>query len=331
MARYAVAGVTSWGVTLAWLLARQHHDVVLVARTPDEAASADARRGLERLPEVTLPVNVTFTSPENPCPELDGLVAAVPAQSMRGTLSHPWFSRDVPVLSASKGIEFASGNLMSAVIRDLGWPDSRSAAISGPNLAHEIAQGMPAAAVVASRDEANARAWQEAFSSSHFRVYRTGDVTGVGLAGAMKNVVAIAVGAGFGLGFGANIAAAILTRGLAEMTRIGVALGADPLTFQGLAGVGDLAASCFSPLSRNYRLGELIARGATPDAAREAIGEVVEGAATAPIAAHLAARLGVDAPIATTVAAALEGRMTVPEAMNALLSRQLKTEEFARF
>lgn len=331
MARYAVAGVTSWGVTIAWLLARQSHEVVLVARTSEEAASADTRRGIDRLPEITLPPNVSFACPDDPCPELDGIVAVVPAQSMRATLSDPWFSRDVPVLSAAKGIEFASGHLMSSVIRDMGWPDSRSAAISGPNLAHEIARGMPAAAVIASRDEANAKAWQEAFSSNQFRVYRTGDVTGVELAGALKNVVAIAVGAGFGLGFGANIAAAILTRGLAEMTRIGVALGADPLTFQGLAGVGDLAASCFSPLSRNYRLGELFARGATPEAARAAIGEVVEGAATAPIAAELAARLGVDAPIATTVAAALEGRITVMEAMSALLSRQLKTEEFARF
>lgn len=129
---------------------------------------------------------------------------------MRATLSNPWFSRDVPVLSAAKGIEFASGHLMSAVIRELGWPDARSAAISGPNLAHEIAQGMPAAAVIASRDEANAKAWRKR-SPRPFPRLRTGDVTGVELAGALKNVVAIAVGAGFGLGFGTIPAAAILT------------------------------------------------------------------------------------------------------------------------
>ncbi len=331
MARYAVAAVTSWGVTLAWLLARQGHEVVLIARTNGEADAANERRGLERLPEITLPGNVSFTSPSGPRLAVDGIVSAAPAQAMRATLADPWFDRETPVLCAAKGIELSTGSLMSAVLRDLGWVDARTATISGPNLAHEIAQGMPAAAVIASRDEANATAWQQAFSSGNFRVYRTGDVTGVELAGALKNVIAIAVGAGFGLGFGANIAAAIVTRGLAEMTRIGVALGAEPLTFQGLAGVGDLAATCFSPLSRNYRLGELFAKGASPEDAQAAIGEVVEGAATAPIAAELAARLGVDAPIATSVAAALAGKITVLEVMNALLSRQLKQEEFARF
>lgn len=303
----------------------------MVARSHEEAAASAKRRGIERLPEIQLPANVSFIAPGDVPLNVDGIVAVVPAQNVRSTLANPWFDRATPIVCASKGIELSSALLMSGVLRELGWDESSIAAISGPNLAHEIARGMPAAAVVASSEESSARAWQEAFSSRAFRVYRTGDVTGVELAGALKNVVAIAVGAGFGLGFGANVAAAIVTRGLAEITRVGLALGAEAPTFQGLAGIGDLSATCFSPLSRNYRLGELFARGATPDEARAAIGEVVEGAATAPIASELAARLGVEAPITDAVAAALAGKITVAEAMSGLLSRQLKPEDFARF
>ncbi len=330
MARIAVAGVTSWGVTLAWLLQSRGHDVALVARTAHEAARAASQRGVVRLPEIAL-ADVTYVHPGSLPDGLDGIVAAVPAQSVRSTLGDPAFPRSVPIVCAAKGIELTSGKLLSQVIAELGWPADTISAISGPNLAHEIAQGMPAAAVVASRSESLATHWQGLFSSPAFRVYRTGDITGVELAGALKNVVAIAVGAGFGLGFGANLAAAIVTRGLAEITRMGVALGAQPATFQGLAGVGDLTATCFSPLSRNRRLGEMLGRGTSLAEAHAAIGEVVEGASTAPIASTLAARLGVSAPIAECVAAALDGRMTVGEAMTALLSRQLKAEEFARF
>ncbi len=329
--RFAVVGVTSWGVTLAWLLRKTGHEVTLIARTPEEASAAAVLRGVARLPEITLDPAVSFAHPAEMPSNLDGFVAVVPAQAIRGTFAHAGFDRSVPILCAAKGIELSSGGLLSSVFEELGWDAANIAAISGPNLAHEIAQGMPAAAVIAARDEALAMRWQDALSSPSFRVYRTGDITGVELAGALKNVVAIAVGAGFGLGFGANLAAAIVTRGLAEMTRLGIPLGAQPLTFQGLAGVGDLTATCFSPLSRNRRLGELLARGSTLAEAHAAIGEVVEGAATAPVAAKLAARLGVSAPIIDCVADALDGRLTVQEAMALLLSRQPKPEEFARF
>jgi glycerol-3-phosphate dehydrogenase (NAD(P)+) len=180
--------------------------------------------------------------------------------------------------------------------------------------------------VVACPDEVQAARWQQALSGGTFRAYRSTDVVGVEVAGALKNVIAIAAGAAAGLDFGTNTMATILTRGLAEMTRLGTALGGDPLTFQGLAGVGDLAASCFSPLSRNRRLGELIAKGHSPKDALADIGEVVEGAATAPAAVELGMANRVELPIAAQVAAALEGRITVMGAMAELLGRTLKPE-----
>ncbi|KAA0238140.1 NAD(P)H-dependent glycerol-3-phosphate dehydrogenase [bacterium] len=239
-------------------------------------------------------------------------------------------SRSVPVLSAAKGLEHGSRARMSEVFAACGWSPRLGAALSGPNLAHEVARGLPAAAVVACPEETLARRWQEALSGSRFRVYRSTDVVGVEVAGALKNVIAIAAGAAAGLGFGANTMATILTRGLAEMTRLGVALGADPLTFQGLAGVGDLAATCFSPLSRNRRLGELVAGGLSPSAAQDEIGEVVEGISTAPVAVDLGRAHGVELPIAEQVAEALAGRVSVLGALAELLGRSLKPEASGR-
>lgn len=250
---------------------------------------------------------------------------AVPAQAMRATLATLPDWGQLEVLSAAKGIESGTGARMSEVIRER-WPAALVAVLSGPNLSHEIARGMPAAAVVASADPDAARLWQGALSGGTFRAYSSSDVVGVELAGAFKNVVAIAAGVAWGLGFGANTVAAIMTRGLAEMTRLGVAMGANPATFQGLAGVGDLSATCFSPLSRNRRLGELLARGYLPDKALEEIGQVVEGATTAPVVVTLARRMGVEMPIAQHVVAALDGSETVIEAMAALLDRPLTTE-----
>jgi glycerol-3-phosphate dehydrogenase (NAD(P)+) len=250
----------------------------------------------------------------------------VPAQSLRESVSNLGVSRAVAVLSAAKGIEHGSLLRMSEVLEDAGWAPEQVAAISGPNLAHEVARGLPAAAVVASSSLETARAWQTALSHGSFRCYRSSDVIGTELGGALKNIIAIAAGAAAGLDLGANAIAAIMTRGLAEMTRLGVALGAEPSTFQGLAGVGDLAVTCYSPLSRNHRLGELLARGMAPEAALAEIAEVVEGAATAPVALELARRAGVELPIAEQVAAVLDGRSTVGQAMVSLLSRALRSE-----
>ncbi len=325
MAHFAVLGATSWGTTLAWLLSANGHHVSLVVRDTEEERDVAARRGVARLPEVVLPDTVRPCLPGEFPAGVEGVIVAVPAQSLRGAVPAS-IGRETPVLSAAKGLEHGSGARMSEVLVACGWRQSRVAALSGPNLAHEVARGLPAAAVVACPDEVLARLWQEALSGSRFRVYRSADVAGVEIAGALKNVIAIAAGAAAGLGFGTNTVATILTRGLAEMTRLGVALGADPVTFQGLAGVGDLAATCFSPLSRNRRLGDLVARGLTPAEAQAEIGEVVEGVATAPVALALGRRHGVELPIAEQVVEALAGRVTVPGALAQLLGRSLKPE-----
>jgi glycerol-3-phosphate dehydrogenase (NAD(P)+) len=254
------------------------------------------------------------------------MVAAVPSQALRQSLATLQISADTSVLSAAKGIEHGTLLRMSEVLQDAGWPAQRLAAISGPNLAHEVARGLPAAAVIASPSPETAAAWQTALSHGSFRCYRSPDIIGTELGGALKNVIAIAAGAAAGLDLGANAIAAIMTRGLAEMTRLGVALGADPSTFQGLAGIGDLAATCYSPLSRNHRLGELLAQGIPPGQALAEIAETVEGATTTPVALELARRVGVELPIAEQVAAVLDGRSTVAEAMVSLLSRALRSE-----
>jgi len=231
----------------------------------------------------------------------------------------------VPVLSAAKGIELSTGQRMSEVLAQR-WPVQLIAALSGPNLAHEVGRGLPAAAVVASSGVETALAWQRALATPSFRLYTSSDVVGVELAGALKNVIAIAAGAAVGLHLGANAVAAIVTRGLAEITRFGLALGADAATFSGLAGVGDLTVTCFSPLSRNHRLGELLAAGLSPGDALAQIGEAVEGAATAGVALELAARARVELPIVSEVAAVLAGKRKVSEAMALLLTRPLGPE-----
>lgn len=317
-------GATSWGVTLADLLHRNGHSVTILTRDEAEAQQLRAIRRLQRLPEVVLPPAVAF-APASAALRCDGYVVAVPAQHMAASLVPP-LRRNVPVLSAAKGIALEGGLRMSELLEQAGWRPSSISVLSGPNLAHEVARGLPAAAVVASVDPALAARWQVVLSNDRFRVYTSSDVVGVELAGAVKNVIAVAAGAAAGLGLGANSVAAIVTRGLAEMTRLGVALGADALTFQGLAGVGDLAATCFSPLSRNHRLGELLAAGKTPAEAAAAIGEAIEGAASAPVALQLAARAGVAMPITEQVAAVLAGEADLGEALRRLLDRPLREE-----
>ncbi len=325
MARFAVVGATSWGLTLAWLLERNQHEVTVLTRTDAEARAVDAGRGIERLPELRLPEGIALRSAPSGG-RFDGLVAAIPAQAFRATIASCGISAGTPVIAAAKGIEVSSGLLMSDVLANLGWGAGQISALSGPNLAHEVVRGLPAAAVAASESPAQAVWWQGALSRPTFRVYTSDDTVGIQLAGAYKNVIAIAAGACWGLQFGANAVSTVMTRGLAEMTRLGLAMGADQATFLGLAGVGDLATTCFSPLSRNRRFGELLAQGKPVAEARQVIGEAIEGAATAEVALVLAARLGVELPICAEVAGVVLGKKSVMEAMAGLLSRPLKSE-----
>lgn len=320
MAAYAVVGATTWGVTLASLLAANGHRVYLLCRNDAERASIAERRTIPRLahfqlPAVVVPMNIAH------CPgEIEGAVVAVPSASFRSNLASVAPLHDIPLLSATKGIEQASLMRMSEIAIEMGWSPHQVCVISGPNLAREILDGKPGATVIAGPSDQAAR-WQQAFHSRSFRVYKSDDVCGAETAGALKNVVAIAAGIAVGVDAGINATAALITRGLAEISRLGIALGAQPSTFMGLAGLGDLVATCSSPLSRNRRLGELLAQGYGLTQARESIGETTEGAATAPLAVELGRRTGVETPMAEAVAAVLAGQQTIAAAIDRLLDR----------
>jgi glycerol-3-phosphate dehydrogenase (NAD(P)+) len=324
-----VIGAGAWGTTLAVLLSDAQRPVSLWTRSADSAERLAHGRTNERyLPGVVFPPNLRVVTDEAELGEPHRFyVVAVPSEHLRGTLRavgarlHP----GAPILSVVKGIEEGSHLRMSEVIvQEL--PDRPVAVLSGPNLAREIAAGKPAGSVVASADHDLAAELAGVLSFERFRVYTNRDVVGVELAGAMKNVVALAAGMVDGLALGDSAKAGIITRGLAEITRLGVAAGAHPLTFSGLAGVGDLIATCMSPLSRNRRAGELVASGIPwPEAATQLSG-VAEGVATVTGALELAASHGVELPIAEQVRAVIFDRRPPLEAFSALMSRSPKDE-----
>lgn len=323
----AVIGPTAWGTTLAILLARNGVPTTLLARTHAEAeALRAAGENRRRLPGHPFPATLIVSSDPAVLQSADLIVFAVPAQTaehaVHALAAH--ISSSATVMSAMKGIQTGTGRRMTEVLGAL-LPGRSTAALSGPNLSDEVARGLPGTTVIASRD-ADLEALQSAFHTSAFRVYTSTDVVGVELGGALKNVVAIAAGIVDALGYGDNAKAAVMTRGLAEMARLGVAAGADPITFQGLAGMGDLIATSYSPLSRNRRLGELLGRGATLDEALATIGSTAEGATTIPAALALAARLGVELPIAAGLQRVLYEGLSPTVAAEALLGRDPKAE-----
>lgn len=256
------------------------------------------------------------------------MVIAVPSASLRWNLTRvaPAIAPGATVLSAVKGIEVESGLLASGVMESFGLDPERILALSGPNFAAEIAAGLPAATVVAGRDASRAHFAQALLNGPTFRVYTSDDPIGVQIGGALKNVVAIACGLSDGMRYGENAKAALITRALAEITRLGVAAGARALTFLGLAGIGDLVLSCQSDLSRNRRLGLALARGLTLEQAAESIEGVVEGAVTARAVPLLAQRFSVEMPICLALHAVLYEGMSAQEAVTQLMSRSLKAE-----
>jgi glycerol-3-phosphate dehydrogenase (NAD(P)+) len=271
--RVVVVGGGSWGTAFAQLLSGRSHEVDLATRaTIDEAPYEDA--------------------------EL--VVLAVPSRSFREALGH--VRGGAPILSLVKGLDPESGERLSTLVRD-----RPVAVLSGPNHAEEVLAGLPGATVIASEDEALALWLQEAINSLVFRVYVNSDLIGVEICAAAKNVIALSAGAVDGLELGDNAKAALITRGLVEMARLGEALGAEPETFAGLAGMGDLVVSCWHPTGRNRRAGELISRGATAEEAKVQIGQVVEGLTTAPVLRDLSHRVGVEMPITEGVCSVLEG------------------------
>ena len=299
-------------------------------RRPERAALLEvAREDAERLPGIRFPARLTVTADPGRVASADLVVVAIPSAFLREGVRAiaPRFAASATVVSVVKGIERGTLRRMSQVIAETAGVDpARIAVLSGPNLAPEIARGLPASAVVAATDEALAARVRDRIGTRFFRLYTNEDVTGVELAGALKNVVAIAAGAADALGFGDNGKAALITRGLAEITRLGVAAGGSPMTFSGLAGMGDLIATCESTLSRNHRLGVELARGHRPVLVGEAIGGVAEGAFTVDAAIALADTLDVEVPIAREVHLALFEGKPVRRCLADLLARELRDE-----
>ncbi|HET9852184.1 MAG TPA: NAD(P)H-dependent glycerol-3-phosphate dehydrogenase [Candidatus Limnocylindrales bacterium] len=334
-ARVAVVGSGAWGTTLTLLVARSE-PVVLLSHSADSAARIDAARENERrLPGIKLPERVQVTADLAALEAATDLVIlAVPSAHLRSTVERVARSiaGSADVLSVVKGIERETLLRMTEVIADAsaapGYPieSRRIAALSGPNLAQEIARGLPASAVIASEDPVLGDRVVERLSRREFRLYTNPDVLGVELCGALKNIIAIAAGAADGLGFGDNGKAGLMTRGLAEMTRVGMAAGANPLTFAGLAGIGDVIATCGSGLSRNHRLGEELAKGRSWAEIEATLSGVAEGAYTVDAALALAARHGVEMPIAQEVHNALFEGKSVQRCLIDLLSRESKDE-----
>jgi glycerol-3-phosphate dehydrogenase (NAD(P)+) len=326
----AVVGAGAWGTTLAAILGKRE-PVLLVTHRPEVADEINAaHRNERRLPGVDLPEALTATADARALSgAVDLVIFAVPSSHLRSVAGQvgPRIPASADVLSVVKGLENGSLLRMSEVIADAARIDpSRIAALSGPNLAIEIAQGLPASAVVAAPDTELASRAAERLGRREFRLYVNPDILGVELCGALKNVIAIAAGAADGLGFGDNGKAGLMTRGLAEMIRLGAAAGANRLTFAGLAGIGDVIATCGSRLSRNHRLGEELAKGRSWAEIEATLPGVAEGAYTVDAALALAERFDVEMPIAREVHNALFEGKSVQRCLIDLLSRESKDE-----
>ena len=331
MAIVTTVGATSWGTTLGIILAREGHDVRLLARTDAEADRLEfARENARFVPGVTFPESMhALADPAEACDSTDLTIFAVPSQTLRANVRR--IASEVPagtiVVSAVKGLELTSGKRMSQVLEEE-IPNVRHGicVLSGPNLAREVVSAMPASTVVASSDAHAASEAQRIINSSVFRVYTNDDVVGVELCGALKNVVALGAGISDGMGFGDNTKATMITRGLAEITRLGVAAGANPTTFSGLAGMGDLVATCTSTLSRNHFVGAEIAAGKSLETIRGEMENVAEGVDTTRAALDLAASLGVEMPIAQATYNIVFGGVSVSQAIQDLMGRQPRSE-----
>jgi len=325
-------GAGSWGSVFSMILADAGCDVSLWARGTAIADDINKTHiNHAYLPDLTLPTNIVATSnPDQALTGADLVVLAMPAQTLRGNLS-AWslsIPSDAVLVSLIKGVELGTTERMSEVISEVAKVDpDRVAVVSGPNLANEIALREPAATTVACANEDFAIQIQNACTTDYFRPYYTTDVIGVEIAGAVKNVIALANGMAVGLGYGENSQSALMTRGLAEMSRLGVALGANPLTFAGLAGVGDLIATCQSPLSRNRTIGVYLGEGKTIDQAQALTKTTSEGVKSCQSILDLATRHGVEMPITEQVVNVIHRGTSAEKVLKAFMSRPTTAEE----
>ncbi|MFD8342290.1 NAD(P)H-dependent glycerol-3-phosphate dehydrogenase [[Kitasatospora] papulosa] len=330
-ARAAVFSAGSWGTAVAKIMADAGTDVTVHARRAEIADGINTtHRNPGYFPDIELPATLTATT--DPATALTGanyLVVSIPAQSLRASLAAwaPLIGPDTVIVSLMKGIELGSGLRASQVITEVtGVSEDRMAVLSGPNLAREIMAGQPAAATVACRDEDIARRVQEACHTPYFRPYTSTDVTGCELGGAVKNVIALAVGIASGMGLGDNASAMLITRGLAETTRLATAMGAHPATLAGLAGLGDLVATCSSPLSRNRTFGTHLGQGMSVEQATAATRTTTEGVKSAEAILALARAHDVEMPITEVMSDLLHDKISLDQATAALMQRPPKPE-----
>lgn len=329
--RMAIIGAGAWGTTLALVAHRAGRQVTLVAHRPELAAHiATQRAHPTALPGIVVPDAIVVTSDVLAAVgQADAVIVAVPAQSLRQALMpHASQLRGKPLISAVKGLELGTLRRPTQVIADmLGGEDQASlCALSGPNLASEVARGKPATTVISSSEAGIAAVMQRALSSSSFRIYVSDDVTGAEMGGALKNIIAIGAGIGDGMQAGDNAKAAFLTRGISEIARLGVACGAEALTFAGLTGIGDVIATCSSALSRNHRVGQALASGRALPEILESMGEVAEGVPTTKAAHQLGRKLQVELPIIDQMYEVLfQGKAPVA-AIETLMEREPKWE-----
>ncbi|MEA2906342.1 MAG: glycerol-3-phosphate dehydrogenase [Alphaproteobacteria bacterium] len=322
----AVIGAGAWGSALANVIARAGRTVTLCARGPATAAAIAARRASPHLPEVQLDDRVRVVEASAEAGRHDAILLAVPSQQLRAAAAMiaPALASGTPVIACAKGIERGTHKFMSEVIAESA-PAALAAILSGPSFATDVARGLPTAVTLAASDESVATALAAALGSASFRPYHSTDVRGVEIGGAAKNVLAIAAGIVAGRGLGASAAAALTTRGFAELFRFGKEFGARPETLTGLSGLGDLILTCSSAQSRNFSLGVAIGEGQAPRQALAA-GKLAEGAFTASALVEMASQKGVEMPIATAVAAILDERASVDAAIEMLLTRPFRAE-----
>ncbi len=330
MTRAAVFGTGSWGTAFAAVLADAGTTVRMWGRRAEVVDQINAGANEDYLPDLALPSAVTATTvPAEAADGADIVVLAVPSQTLRANLAD-WghvLPSEAAVVSLMKGVELGTTKRMSEVVAEAGGvPEERVVIVSGPNLAREIAAKQPAASVVASSNGAMAERVAAACAAPYFRPYTGHDVVGTEIAGAVKNVIALAVGTAEGLGMGDNSKASIITRGLAETTRLGIALGGEASTFAGLAGVGDLIATCMSPLSRNHSFGVRLGQGMTVDEVVAVTRQTAEGVKSCTSIHELARNHGVDVPIIEQVDAMIRHGRTAQEVATNLLSRPRKSE-----
>jgi len=318
----AVIGAGAFGTALAMVTARAGRHVTLWARNAEHTTRIASTRENPRLPGVQLASSIVVTSDLARAARADIFLIATPAQHLRSVVNAlaPHLAKPAPVVACAKGIEHGTHKFMTEVIAEAA-PTAQPAILSGPSFADDIAHGLPTAVTLAARDEALASAVVEALGSPTFRPYHSTDVRGVEIGGAVKNVLAIAVGIAVGRKLGASAQAALTTRGFAELARFGRGLGARGETLAGLSGLGDLVLSCSSPQSRNFALGFALGRGEQPPA-----GKLAEGEFTAPVLVELAASRGIDMPVSRAVVTILSGETTIDAAIEGLLTRPFKAE-----